>query len=167
MIVGGRYYLSGTQLGILKAHFKDEFNAHSKTLLDEIETNQFMGNRGDDVFFVNGMAYVRRKGKDYHEPVNKFKSKATELIKILGASRTAKRKAGWSRMVGAGFISQDIKDIERISGNVLKFSFKDGHVQNIKVPDLNLRETEEALLFAEWLDIKLQESALHAKANCA
>ena len=81
--------------------------------------------------------------------MNKFKTKRSELLRILRASRTAKKKAGWSRLVGAGFVDEDIDSIEKFTKHILKFKFKFGHTQNINVNELNLRETEEAIKFLE------------------
>ena len=139
--MGGRYYITGTQIGILMAK-------PDKKLLKDIESKQFMGSRGDELMYIDGKTYVRRDIVD-KTPKNKFKSKKTELLKILRASRTAKKKAGWSRLVGAGFIEEDIDSIDKVTKHVLRFKFKFGHSQNIPVRELNLRETEEAIKFLE------------------
>lgn len=137
--MGGRYYITGTQIGILMAK-------PSKKLLKDIESKQFMGSRGDDLMVIDGKTYIRKDIKE-HVPKNKFRSERTELLKILRASRTAKKKAGWSRLVGSGFVDEDIESIKKVTKHVLKFKFKFGHTQNIKVNELNLRETEEAINF--------------------
>jgi len=79
----------------------------------------------------------------------KFRSSRTELLKILRASRTAKQKAGWSRLIGARFVDEDISSIEKFTKHILKFKFKFGYTQNINVNELNLRETDEAIKFLE------------------
>lgn len=142
-----RYFISGTQIGILIAK-------PDKRLLKEIESKQFMGSRGDDLMVIDGKTYIRKDIKE-HVPKNKFKSEKTELLKILRASRTVKEKAGWSRLVGAGFICDDIDSIKKVTKHVLKFKFKFGHTQNIRVNELNLRETEEAIRFLETVVCKV------------
>jgi len=139
--MGGRYFVAGTQLGILMAKSDEK-------ILKDIESKQFMGNRGDDLMVIDGKTYIRKDIVD-HTPKNKFKSKKTELLKILRASRTAKEKAGWSRLVGAGFVDEDIDSVEKVTKHLLKFKFRFGHTQNIRVNELNLRETEEAIKFLE------------------
>jgi len=75
----------------------------------------------------------------------KFKSPYHRLQKILSSSMSIKKKAGWSRDVGAGFIKNDIKSVVLYPDNSFKIVFKWDHEQKFKAGDLNLRETEELL----------------------
>jgi hypothetical protein len=77
---------------------------------------------------------------------NKYTTKS-RLLKILRNSRTQKKKAGWSREMGAGFVAEDIISVAPDSGGLF-FVFSWG-TQTIPVQELNLRETEEAIKFLE------------------
>jgi hypothetical protein len=68
-------------------------------------------------------------------------------LKPLIMSRRYKIKHGWSKDMGAGFIYDDIKDIELLWDKRLIVK-TEAFEQKLKVNDLNLRETEEALV---WL----------------
>ena len=78
----------------------------------------------------------------------KWKDDKTKMLRMLRNSKTLKEKNGWSREVGAGFIVDDIKSIELLDDKSLIFEFGWGR-QTMKVGDLNLRETEEAIKFLE------------------
>lgn len=81
-------------------------------------------------------------------------SEETQMLKALRNSKTLKEKAGWSREIGAGFIVEDIKDMRK-EGKAIHFVFEWGN-QTIQIPELNLRETEEAIKFLE--DKQVEES---------
>ena len=84
-----------------------------------------------------------------------YKSEETHMLKALRMSKALKEKAGWSRLIGAGFIVEDITKMN-LSGKDIHFTFGWGE-QTIAIKDLNLRETEEAIKFLE--DIQLSEAA--------
>lgn len=77
------------------------------------------------------------------------------LMKILKNSIKTKRKAKWSREAGAGFIKEDIRNIEVAESNrlqnkhTLTFTFGWNQKQRLTASELNLRETEEALRWVE------------------
>lgn len=87
-----------------------------------------------------------------------FKNDYVKMLKILRMSKTIKVKNGWSRNVGAGFICEDIEDLN------LTYKVRDSLHKNliiVKTPamtmkvypdELNLRETEEAV---KWLEKKV------------
>lgn len=88
---------------------------------------------------------------------NNYRTPYSKLIGALKNSATKKHHAGWSRAVGAGFIAEDINDVRYISSKEqglykgesrISFGFTWGR-QTIPIGDLNLRETEEALKWAE------------------
>jgi len=58
--MAGRYWISGVQLGILKAILKDENNAHANGLLEEIENKQFMGNKNDKIMIIEDKEFEER-----------------------------------------------------------------------------------------------------------
>ncbi len=84
-----------------------------------------------------------------------YKSEETHMLKSLRMSRALKEKAGWSRVIGAGFIVEDITKMNMVDKDI-HFTFGWGE-QTIAIKDLNLRETEEAIKFLE--DIQLSEAA--------
>jgi hypothetical protein len=65
----------------------------------------------------------------------------SRMLKSLHNSFTLKVKHHWSRDTGAGFITEDITDIQP-SPNGLRFTFGWG-CQVLKTSELNLRETEK------------------------
>jgi hypothetical protein len=77
-----------------------------------------------------------------------WESDRSRLLRMLRASAAQKQKRGWSREIGAGFIVEDIIDIETTLSKKLLFHFSWGD-QAITPRDLNLRETEEAIKFLE------------------
>lgn len=78
---------------------------------------------------------------------NKYRTPYSRMIGALKNSAIKKHNAGWSRQIGSGFVEEDILDIQyRTDG--LRFKFTWGS-QTIKIGDLNLRETEEALKWTE------------------
>lgn len=87
-----------------------------------------------------------------YEPINRY-TDYSRILKSLRMSRTRKIKANWSREVGAGFIADDIKNIQLVykkpANWTFKFHFHFGHKQDFSIDELNLRETEEAI---EWLE---------------
>jgi len=78
-----------------------------------------------------------------------FKSENTRLIKSLRMSITGKKKSGWSREVGVGFVKDDIKSIHYLNdySKKLLIRFNWNAVLLVFIDELNLRETEEALNF--------------------
>lgn len=83
-----------------------------------------------------------------------WKDDKTKMLRMLRNSKTLKEKNGWSREAGAGFIVDDIKSIELLDDKSLIFEFGWGR-QTMKVGDLNLRETEEAIKFLEGNNDKI------------
>lgn len=87
----------------------------------------------------------------------KFKSPLTRLAGALRMSMTQKKKCGWSREVGAGFIKDDVQDVIPVGKSAVTVHFNWGGVQTMAISDLNLRETEELLKFVlhkQWLSDK-------------
>lgn len=90
-----------------------------------------------------------------------------ELVKALRMSLAMKKKSGWSRDVSAGFIAEDIKDsfiAQHEKGSVF-FEFQDARKWVAEIRDLNVRELEELILWAEakdsGVDIETVRTALH------
>jgi len=75
------------------------------------------------------------------------KSLYTRLLGALRMSEHNKKKHGWSRDVGAGFIVDDLLDIEPVGKSSVRLKFGWGGEQTTPIPQLNLRETEEAIKF--------------------
>ena len=74
----------------------------------------------------------------------------SDYTRILGQarmSRSQKVKASWSGETGAGFIKNDILNIESI-GKMIEFTFSWGQ-QTLGINELNLRETEELIDFCK------------------
>jgi len=86
---------------------------------------------------------VEKKKADY-----KWKDEKAQMLRIFRNSKTLKEKNGWSRNVGAGFIAADVLSIDLLADKTLVFEFEWGR-QPLKVDELNLRETEEAIKFLE------------------
>lgn len=77
-------------------------------------------------------------------------AKYANIEKVLATSAKLKARLGWTRAIGAGFISEDIANLE-IRGPILVVNWLpvDGRGPSFfPVVELNLRETEEALAFA-------------------
>lgn len=86
-----------------------------------------------------------------------YRSRYTQLLKAIHNSLTLKRKAGWSRNIGAGFIADDIEDafVATKEGTSLIFiEFKDDRRWYAHPGELNLRETEE---LAKWAELRAAE----------
>ncbi|MCW3994943.1 MAG: hypothetical protein NWE98_02185 [Candidatus Bathyarchaeota archaeon] len=78
-----------------------------------------------------------------------------QLRKALAMSLHFKQKNNWSRETGAGFIAEDIENIQYNPANkTLTLKFGWGTTQTVTIRDLNLRETEEAI---KWIDKKWAE----------
>jgi len=77
-----------------------------------------------------------------------WKSSYTHTLRQLRNSKALKEKAGWSRNVGAGFIKEDITDIHVNPDKTITI-ITPAMKWTVKIGDLNLRETEEAI---EWLE---------------
>jgi hypothetical protein len=45
--LGGRYYITGVQIGMIRAFARQENETHIKKLLDEIEDKQYIGEKED------------------------------------------------------------------------------------------------------------------------
>jgi len=92
--------------------------------------------------------------------VYKWSSEKAKLLKRVRMSGVAKLKNGWSREVGAGFIKDDLKMVYVTPSNRLglRFQWNQSHENDFitELKDLNLRETEELLVF-------LKESHQHTK----
>jgi hypothetical protein len=85
-----------------------------------------------------------------------FKSPDVALLRRLRNSFAVKKKSGYSRLVSAGFIADDLKDIyQDISGEIIVST--EAFNQRMWIKDLNLRETEEAIKFVE---IKIAKQGL-------
>ena len=122
--------------------------------------------------------HIKKHVDEQQEPPSdyKFKNKETLILRKLRNSRAVKVKAGYSRDVGAGFICEDIllidlkerlkflprkkKHIKKIN---LLITFSWG-TQEFELIDLNLRETEEAILFIQK---KLAEQQMKQASNLA
>lgn len=86
-----------------------------------------------------------------------YKNQYTELLKVVHNSLTLKRKAGWSRNVSAGFIAEDIKNAfvaTKEGTSLIFFEFGDGRRWYAHPGELNLRETEELV---KWAELKAAE----------
>lgn len=93
-------------------------------------------------------------------------SKRGLLLKILKNSLNNKRKAGWERNIGAGFIKEDIIDIDVFTKTksswilIIKMgpkkakNYREALTLITDVKNLNIRETEEAL---KWVQENLKE----------
>ena len=101
--------------------------------------------------------------------VRHFKSPITKALKVLRMSSAFKRKNGWSREVGAGFIKEDIMEAkivelphpEMIGLTINGFEITtQGFKTTILVRELNLRETEELLKWFEEYEKKQQITQL-------
>lgn len=77
-----------------------------------------------------------------------WKSDKTRMLRMLRNSKTLKEKHGWARETGAGFIADDIMDVQILDKGHLYFRFP-CHRQAMRIRDLNLRETEEAIKYLE------------------
>lgn len=109
-----------------------------------------------------------------------YKSRYTYLLKMARQSLAIKKKAGWSRDIGAGWTKEDIVDLRPIAkggGGICptcgqripeeataSFTLVD-HVgeYTMTMKDLNLRETEEVV---KWLiDAEAKRTAEEAKGE--
>ena len=73
---------------------------------------------------------------------------------MLNMGKTMKQKSGWSRKIGAGFIMEDIADINVARDGKLLFVLCNGTKFENYVKSLNLREVDESIKFVEnkiWL----------------
>ena len=77
-----------------------------------------------------------------------WKNADSKMLRMLRNSKTLKIKNGWSRNVGAGFVDADLTDATLLTENRILIEFP-GWNQKVKTGDLNLRETEELILFLE------------------
>ena len=93
-----------------------------------------------------------------------FQNKYTHAKKIVQNSLNNKIKNNWSRDIGAGFICEDIEDINILEGTLssgnrhtktIEIIFNWDHRQQFKTLDLSLRESEELLKF---INFKIWES---------
>lgn len=89
-----------------------------------------------------------------------YRNPYTELAKALRSSLALKRKAGWSRIIGAGFVAEDIADAFVGPGERVFFTFQDGRKWVAAIPELNLRETEELIIWAEAKDASVDLEAV-------
>jgi hypothetical protein len=80
------------------------------------------------------------------------KSEKDKLIKLLEESIKQKIKDGWSEDIGAGFIAEDIIGAMLNTDGSITLGMLANN-QNLKIEDLNLRETKELLKFLENEDI--------------
>ena len=80
------------------------------------------------------------------------KSEKQKLIKMLEESIKQKTKDGWSEDIGAGIIAEDIMGVIHNSDGSITITAFDRN-RNMKIEDLNLRETKEVLKFLENEDI--------------
>ena len=80
-----------------------------------------------------------------------WKSDKTKLLRMLRMSIAMKRKEGWSRDTGCGFIAQDVKEYRLNKDKTidLQFGFSDGRWSKFSMYSLNLREAEELLKYME------------------
>jgi len=77
-----------------------------------------------------------------------WKDADSKMLRMLRNSKSLKEKYGWSRDVGAGFVEADLTDATLLTENRILIEFP-GWNQKVKTGDLNLRETEELILFIE------------------
>lgn len=94
----------------------------------------------------------------------KWRTPYSQLIKALKNSAIKKRKAGWSDQVGAGFIPSDITSV-RHTKNGLRIRFGWCAPQTTKIKDLNLRETERILDWAERKEVQWEYNKRHGKGG--
>lgn len=80
-----------------------------------------------------------------------WKSDSTKLLRMLRMSLAMKRKKGWSRDTGCGFIAEDVKDVRlNVDKTVnIVFHWSDDRASKFSMWSLNLRETEELLRYTE------------------
>lgn len=76
-----------------------------------------------------------------------WKNKTTKMLRMLRNSRTMKEKHGWSRNSGAGFVSEDIKEVTLLPDKKIQIDFHWPHTQIFETGDLNLRETDELISY--------------------
>lgn len=81
-------------------------------------------------------------------PEYNWKNDTTKLLRILRASKKVKEKNKWSKKVGAGFIFDDIENVQLHGDKSFTLSFA-GVTQVLRANELNLRETNELILFLE------------------
>lgn len=80
------------------------------------------------------------------------KSDKRKLLKLLEGSKQKKIAKGWSREAGAGFIKEDVKEVQfnPSSKRITLYLYDEppyGHRQTFMESDLNLRETEELISY--------------------
>jgi hypothetical protein len=76
-----------------------------------------------------------------------YKSERTHLIKAIKQSLSVKKKAGWSRDTGPGFICEDILSV-RLEGKNIQITTS-AFKMSTPSSEFNLRETKEILKFLE------------------
>jgi hypothetical protein len=79
--------------------------------------------------------------------IYRYRNDYTKILRKLISSFTAKKRHGWKREIGCGFLAEEIESIKIISKKLLLFNFNFDRKQEIEIPELNLRETEEAIKF--------------------
>lgn len=91
------------------------------------------------------------------------KTENSVLLKMLHMSLISKRKAGWSREVGAGFVAEDLDHVHVNwqSKTTIHIHLKFGDCIEIALKDLNLREVEELIKFV--VVQRLKEIETHYK----
>ena len=77
-----------------------------------------------------------------------WKSEITKLLRILRASKKVKEKNRWSKNIGAGFIMTDIEGVKLHEDKSFTLAFC-GLKQELKAKELNLKETNELILYLE------------------
>lgn len=90
-----------------------------------------------------------------------FKDKYTRMLKKARTSFTNKQKAGWSRDVSAGFLKEEILEVDMPGKSVeITHGQKEAphttKYDNIK--EINLRELEEIIV---WLNTKVAGEELN------
>jgi hypothetical protein len=89
-----------------------------------------------------------------------WRSEHTEILRRLRASLTVKKKLGWSRNIGAGFVAEDLCGVQYLgSTKVIRIFMGEEMIgpntliyDIHSIADLNLRETEELI---KWLEEKI------------
>jgi hypothetical protein len=112
----------------------------------------FCGKRHALVWFDNQIEHLPSKAlKTYSKSTDNY------LLKQLKMSRAVKVKSGYSRNIGAGFIAEDIEQIKPVSNRKIHVKTYGLNGQNLNLPEINLRETEELIKF---LELKIAEDKL-------
>ena len=75
----------------------------------------------------------------------------TKLLRMLRMSLAMKRKKGWSRDIGCGFIAEDVKDVRLNEDKTVDivFHWSGDRWSKFSMYSLNLGEAEELLKYVE------------------